>query len=241
MAYEAGADLITASIGSPSGWSEAPWAVAVSRIVEKGVPCTLSAGNEGDRGLMYASAAANGHKITAVASVDNSMAPALLTNATYTVTTSTNNNTSTSSAEPIGFGYTPGEPAAWANVTLPLWAVNFNTSDVANACEPLPDDDASIPANLSDYVVLIRRGTCMFSQKLENVAARGARYALFYNNVPAGASAVTDIDVPGIEAIGMVEASQGAAWIEALAAGETVTLSMTDPKTAFRYLTVSVR
>ena len=42
QAYEDGADIITASIGGPSGWSEEPWAVAVQRIVEAGVPCTVS-------------------------------------------------------------------------------------------------------------------------------------------------------------------------------------------------------
>ncbi len=41
QAYEDGADIITSSIGALSGWGEDPWAVAVSRIVEKGIPCTL--------------------------------------------------------------------------------------------------------------------------------------------------------------------------------------------------------
>jgi subtilisin family serine protease len=77
MAYEAGSDIITASIGGPAGWSEEPWAVAVQRIVEHGVPCTVAAGNEGAVGLFYASTAANGKKVTAVASVDNTKTPAL--------------------------------------------------------------------------------------------------------------------------------------------------------------------
>lgn len=34
MAYEDGSDIITASIGQISGWSEKPWSAAVSRIVE---------------------------------------------------------------------------------------------------------------------------------------------------------------------------------------------------------------
>lgn len=48
MAYEDGSDIITASIGGDSGWSEEAWAVAVQRIVEAGVPCPVAAGNEGD-------------------------------------------------------------------------------------------------------------------------------------------------------------------------------------------------
>lgn len=38
QAYEDGSDIITASLGQPSGWSEDPWAVAMQRIVEAGVP-----------------------------------------------------------------------------------------------------------------------------------------------------------------------------------------------------------
>lgn len=48
MAYEAGSDIITASIGGANGWSEEAWAVAVQRIVEAGVPCPVAAGNDGD-------------------------------------------------------------------------------------------------------------------------------------------------------------------------------------------------
>lgn len=226
MAYEAGADIITASVGEASGWSEDPWAVAVSRIVEMGVPCTISAGNDGSYGLFYASTAANGKKITAIASIDNAISPALLRNATYTVS----NGSSTS------FGYTPGSPNAWADVTLPLWAVNYNTTDAANACDALPDDTP----DLSGYIVLVRRGTCTFVQKLQNVAAKGAQYVVFYNNVPAGASAVAGTTVTSIKAVAMVQADQGAAWIEALSTGQTVTLAMTDPETADKFLILPV-
>lgn len=227
MAYEDGADIITASIGGPSGWSEDPWAVAVSRIVEMGVPCTISAGNDGDYGLFYASTAANGKKITAIASIDNAMSPVLLTAASYTVG---------ASGTEESFGYSPGTPDAWADVTLPLWAVNYNTSDPANACDALPDDTP----DLSEYIVLVRRGTCTFVQKLENLAAKGAQYVIFYNNVPSGATAVSGTTVSGIQAIAMVQAGQGAEWIETLSAGETVTLAMTDPETAATSLITTV-
>lgn len=223
MAYEAGADLITASIGGPSGWSEDPWSVAVSRIVENGVPCTISAGNSGDEGLFYASTAANGKGVTAIASIDNSVTPALLTVASYTVQNGSEES----------FGYTPGQPSAWGGVTLPLWSVNFNTADPANACTPLPADTP----DLSEYIVLVRRGSCTFVQKLQNVAAKGARHVIVYNNVPAGATAVSGTGVPGLEAVAMVTADQGAKWIAALSAGQNVTVAMTDPTTAEKSLT----
>lgn len=220
QAYEAGADIITASIGGASGWSEDDWAVTVQRIVEAGVPCTVSAGNSGDEGLFYASTAANGKRVTAIASVDNTLSPALLTNATYAVDGGANQS----------FGYTPGTPATWAGVTLPLWAVNFNTADPANGCDPYP---ASTP-DLSGYIVLIRRGSCTFVQKVTNAANKGAKYVIIYNNA-VGASAVVAA-VPGIQGIAMVTADQGAEWISKLAAGSTVTVAMSEPKTAPRYL-----
>ncbi|KAI6883151.1 subtilisin-like protein [Hortaea werneckii] len=223
QAYEDGADIITASIGGPSGWSEDPWAVAVQRIVEQGVPCTVSAGNDGAEGIFYASTAANGKKVTAVASVDNTQSPAVLLNATYSVNNGTGNS----------FGWTEGNPSAWGNVSLPLYAGNYNTSDPADACEPYPD---STP-DLSDYIVLIRRGTCTFVQKVTNAADKGARYIMFYNNV-AGASAVT-ADVEGIEGVGMTTADQGVEWVRLLANGSEVVLNIVDPDFADTFATSS--
>ena len=169
QAFEDGSDIITASIGGASGWTEDPWAVAVSRIVEQGVPCLVSAGNDGDHGLFYASTAANGKGVTAVASVDNTESPQVLAGGEF----STDNSTSES------FGWSPGAPQNWGNVSLPLWNVNNNANDTANGCDAYPDDTP----DLSQYIVLIRRGSCTFVQKATNAAAKGAKYILFYNNV----------------------------------------------------------
>lgn len=223
-AYDAGSQIITASIGGSSGWSEDPWAVVVSRIVEQGVPCTVSAGNSGDYGLFYASTAANGKKVTAIASFDNIESPALLTVSNYTI----------DGGEVEQFGYAAGEPAEWAGVNLPLWTPSYNTSDVAGGCDAYPTDTP----DLSGYVVLIRRGTCTFVQKATNAAAYGAKYILFYNNV-AGATAAAADTVDGILAVGMVTADQGVTWVNALAAGSEVELDFEDPATAPVQLTTS--
>jgi len=220
QAYEAGADIITSSIGGPSGWSEDPWAVAVQRIVENGVPCTVSAGNDGSEGLFYASTAANGKTVTAIASVDNTLAPALLTNATFAV----------DGGDVQSFGYTPGNPAEWANVSLPLWAVSFDTTDIANGCDPYPD---STP-DLSGKIVLIHRGTCTFVQKVTNAVKKGAKYVIFYNN--AGGAQSVEASVPGVKGVAMVTQEQGAAWIALLKAESEVVVSVTDPETAPRFL-----
>ncbi|KXJ94885.1 peptidase S8/S53 domain-containing protein [Microdochium bolleyi] len=223
-AFEAGSQIITASIGGASGWSEDPWAVAVSRIVEAGVPCTVSAGNDGAKGLFYASTASDGTRVTSIASFDNEYTPTLSVESTFT----TGNGTTQT------FGWTPGEPAAWAGVTLPLWAVSTDaTSTAALGCDPYP---AGTP-DLSDKIVLIRRGTCTFVQKAQNARAAGAKYLMFYNNAPAGATGPGVAAVDGILGSAGVSAARGAGWLQLLAAGTTVTLSMSDPETGDKVLT----
>ncbi|KAF5243406.1 hypothetical protein FANTH_8228 [Fusarium anthophilum] len=215
QAYQDGADIITASIGGPSGWSEEPWAVAVSRIVEKGVPCTVSAGNSGDVGMFYASTAANGNKVMAIASYDNSDYVSLLNISHYTVD---------NSSKKIDFGSTAGSPAAWGKVTLPLWAPNLDPTVPNGGCDAYPEDTP----DLSKYIVLVRRGSCTFVQKAQNAAKHGAKYFLVYNNAASGASAIDVSTVEGIVAAGMVPAKTGVKWVELLKAGSTVTLEMSD-------------
>ncbi|KAI1312075.1 peptidase S8/S53 domain-containing protein [Xylaria venustula] len=217
-AFEAGSNIITASIGGSSGWSEDPWAVVVSRIVQAGVPCTLSGGNSGAYGLFYASTAANGKRVTAVASVDNVVTPVLLTDSYFSVDGGAQQT----------FGYVVGDPSDWANVSLPLWTPSFDTTEAAQACDALP---AGTP-DLSGYIVLIRRGTCTFVQKVTNAANAGAKYVLFYNNVPAGATGPSVTDVPAIKAVGMTTAAQGVSWVNSLAAGSKVVLNLLDPEAA---------
>jgi subtilisin family serine protease len=222
MAYEDGSDIITASIGGASGWSEDPWAAVVSRIVENGVPCVVSAGNDGAAGIFYASTAANGKKVTAIASVDNTVTPALLSNASYAINGTSN-----------FFGFTAGEPGTWDDVSLPLWSVGFDTADPANGCEPYPE---STP-DLSGYIVLVRRGSCAFVDKAANAVAKGAKYVIFYNNV-AGTVSVS-ASVEGIVGVAMVTPEQGETWVRALEAGSKVVVHITDPLKAGTFLSSS--
>ncbi|KAJ8128674.1 hypothetical protein O1611_g4961 [Lasiodiplodia mahajangana] len=217
-AFKDGSNIITASIGGSSGWSEDPWAVVVSRIVDAGVPCTVSAGNSGDMGLFYASTASNGKRITSVASIDNWVTPTLLIDSSFTVDT----------GDEETFGYVVGDPSAWAGVNLPLWTPSFDTTDPAMGCDPFPADTPDLSGN----IVLIRRGTCTFVQKVTNAANAGAKYVMFYNNVAIGATGPSVTDVPAILAVGMTTAAQGVDWVTALAAGSTITLDMVDPETA---------
>lgn len=60
--------------------------------------------------------------------------------------------------------------------SLPIYALSNDTTVTDDACKPLP---TSTP-DLSNFVVLIKRGTCAFTQKLDNAAAHGMKQALFY-------------------------------------------------------------
>ncbi|KAF6805935.1 subtilisin-like serine protease pr1c [Colletotrichum sojae] len=72
-AFEDGSDIITGSIGGPSGWAGEAFAVAVSRIVDSGVPCTFAAGNEvgGTEGLFGISSPSTGDGVISVSSYQN--------------------------------------------------------------------------------------------------------------------------------------------------------------------------
>ncbi|KAK1987745.1 subtilase [Colletotrichum cereale] len=225
-AFEDGSNIITASIGGPSGWTDEPWAATVSRIVDAGVPCTVSAGNSGDQGIFFAATAASGRHVTAIASFDNAITPALLIENTFTV----------AGAAPQKFAYTPGEPDAWAGVELPLWTPSTDpTSVAALGCDPYP---AGTP-DLSGKIVLVKRGTCTYVVKAQNAVAAGAKYVMLYNSSP-GASSVSVTAVPGILAVGMTTPDQGAAWVQTIAAGSEVVLQMTDPAASQQILTQTV-
>lgn len=214
MAYEAGADIITSSIGGASGWTEDAWAVAVSRIVEAGTPCSIAAGNEGADGIFYASGAADAIGAISVGSVDSITTPANLSLGTWT------SNSSIDASE--DFTYNLGTPSDIPNGNYPLWALNYNTSVADDGCDAFPTDTP----DLSSSIVLIRRGTCTFVDKADNAAAYGAKYVVFYNNASPGTIAPS-ADGADITGVGMVTADQGAEWIAALSAGDDIELAIT--------------
>ncbi|KAG6078770.1 hypothetical protein E4U33_000587 [Claviceps sp. LM78 group G4] len=152
-AYQDGANIITAS----------------------GVPCVVSAGNDGDQGVFYASSPADGQHVSAIASFDNLQIPSVLHLSKYQV----------DDGPEQSFGYVPSKLSN-------LW------------------DD------LSKSIVLIRRGTCSFSDKARNAIAKGA------NSEPPDA----------ISAASMVDAETGETFIKALEGGKRLTFKMVGPKNA---------
>jgi subtilisin family serine protease len=217
-AYDAGAHVITTSIGVTSGWSEDPWAVAVSRIVEAGVPCTVSVGN-GLTGVFEASSASTGLGVTAVGSVDNIVTPALFKNATYF----TENDTT-----PETFHWIPYSPANIPNGTYQLHDIMNGSTDTSILCH----DNFTIP-NITGKVALVpfTPGCSTGISIVEQVVAAGSKYMLWhsYRATILQHSNATGLGT-GIESLGMVTADLGEEWKALIASGDPVYVDMITPK-----------
>ncbi|KAH7313735.1 subtilase [Stachybotrys elegans] len=213
-AYEDGANVIHMYAVGYSGWAGDPLAVAVSRIVDKGVACIVGAGDEGTYGLFDAQAPASGEGVTAVASFINNEIPYPLSVAYYTV----------DNGSEVSFLYEWSEPARFDGVPRPLWATSLDTNITADACEPLPDDTP----NLQDFQVLVREGGCDIRLKAIHLVARGARFFLLYSQTES--LEYFDItDLEGIDGVGMVTRSVGETWIAALSSNSQVATRIHSP------------
>jgi hypothetical protein len=117
-------------------------------------------GNNGDMGAWYTDSPASGTNIISVGSTDNAVQ--YLQKAT------------------VSTGYGPIYYDTFNSLPItgsrPIYALSNDTTIANDACDPLPD---STP-DLSPYVVIIRRGSCTFVQKLTNAAAKGMKQALIY-------------------------------------------------------------
>ncbi|KIJ56962.1 hypothetical protein M422DRAFT_40528 [Sphaerobolus stellatus SS14] len=158
-----GADILSLSLGGADGWTEGSASVVASRLSAAGKVVTIAAGNEGSYGSWYTSSPGNGLNVISVGSVEN------LKISVQNATTSDSNHPTVPyfSALPLAI---PG--------TLPLYVVSTDPTVANDACNALP---ANTP-DLSNRLVLVRRGSCTFVTKLQNIAAKGARYSLIYDN-----------------------------------------------------------
>ncbi|KIO19556.1 hypothetical protein M407DRAFT_16103 [Tulasnella calospora MUT 4182] len=161
-AYKDGNDVLSLSLGGPQGWTSTATAVVASRIAAKGRIVSIAAGNEGEFGSWYASSPGSGVDVISVASVEN----------TNTIVQTINLS---NGHQPITYNsFLPLKVAG----SLPIYAASTDTNIADDACNPLPDTTP----DLGGYIVVIRRGTCSFINKLANVSAKGAKVALIYDN-----------------------------------------------------------
>ncbi|QRV79003.1 pyrolysin [Ceratobasidium sp. AG-Ba] len=160
-AYKDGNDVITLSIGGPDGWTEAVSGVVASRIADEGRIVTIAAGNDGQYGSWYSSGPGTGLSVISVGSVDNTVATV------QKAVASNSKEIAYQGLEPLDI------PSG-----LGLYATSSDTTVADDACNPLP---ATTP-DLTNKLVIIRRGTCTFVSKLDNAAKFGAKYFLIYDN-----------------------------------------------------------
>ncbi|PPQ89471.1 hypothetical protein CVT25_011997 [Psilocybe cyanescens] len=199
--YQDGNDILNLSLGGADGWAASSSAVVASRLANLGKIIAIAAGNDGTDGSWYSSSPGNAHDAISVASVDNTIIP--LQNATVHGVTH----------DPIT--YFASLPFPIEGV-LPVYATSNDTTIADDACDPLPD---STP-DLSDKVVIIRRGSCNFVQKLDHIFAKGARVALIYDN----GNGFARIGVDDYQAT-LIQAADGEYLVQQYAAGNPVALS----------------
>lgn len=217
QAYEDGADVINASIGGPGGWPEDAWAAAASRIAEQGVFIAISAGNSGDEGVWYPSSGDMGNAVTAVASITTEQYITMATvaeggNGVKRSIGYLDNN--------IGKSFPQGG-------SFPIYILSGDKTNPTDGCFPLPDDTP----DLSGYIVLVRRGTCTFQTKENNVVIWGAKYVWFYNtpNVPDLYPTITS---SVSKAYAMIPAGDGEWIVDQFNAGGNVTITFPDSPVA---------
>ncbi|KAK0437979.1 pyrolysin [Desarmillaria tabescens] len=208
--YKDKMDILTLSLGGVDGWTEGTGSVVASRIAETGIVVTTAAGNDGAYGSWYTSSPGNGISVISVASVDNTVIP--IQNVTV---------------KGVDHNPIPYLEAVPFNVTgdLPIYATSTNTSITDDACNPLPSNTP----DLSGYVVILHRGTCAFTQKLANAAAKGGKIFLIYN-FDTGA---WDSIAVGNYTAALISAEDGKYLVEQFAANAPIALNF--PQTGGQY------
>ncbi len=159
-----GMDVVNLSLGSDfDSWPDYPDAVAVSNLAAAGVVVVVAAGNSGDTGLFSAGSPAVGAGVISVASYESEKI-----------------RIRAISVNGVKYAYTSVEdtaPAPADNASQLTLRVASNTT----ACNANPVLTA-VPA---DTALLVKRGTCAFSEKVANAQAAGAEAVVLYNNVPS--------------------------------------------------------
>ncbi|KAI9148490.1 Minor extracellular protease vpr [Paramyrothecium foliicola] len=154
-AYQDGMDIITVSIGFVNGWSDGPWALIASRMVEHGVLVIIAAGNFGVSGAFVTNSGSSGANVVAVAAVEADIITLPSFEATFHAG-SQQPEINRMPHSPAGFSFWfPAQVQDW-----PVWPVSLKSLG-DEACNPLP---ANTP-DLSKVVALVRRGGCELSQK----------------------------------------------------------------------------
>ncbi|KAI0786658.1 pyrolysin [Abortiporus biennis] len=206
-----GQEVLTLSIGGSDGWTESSSAVVASRISASGKVVTMAAGNDGGKGTFFTSSPANAIDSISVASSDNTVVP--LQNLTVHGV----------QHDPITYYSTFPFPT---NSTLPIYATSNDTNVLDDACDFLPDGTP----DLSSFLVVVKRGNCTLTQKLTNIAAKGAQYSLIYDD----GSGFTAVQVGNFTAT-LIQQQDGIFLVNQFARGINVTISFPQVGASYQF------
>lgn len=203
-AVQDGMDVINLSLGGPARHPDQdPEQMAISLAVEAGVVVVVAAGNAGP----------DPHTITSPGTSPDAITVGATSNARIFASALEITADSPLPPELERIGYVAGTGEAISETVGPLPMMSVRTlDDTELACESFP------VGSFSGTVVLIRRGTCFFSIKAQNVLDADAEGMVVYNNVEGSAvvmSGLGGIQEPAV----MIERSVGEALRDFLIAG----------------------
>ncbi|KAI7859560.1 peptidase S8/S53 domain-containing protein [Circinella umbellata] len=178
-AHEAGADIISMSLGDSRDWSETVAAVAAERLFSAGVIVIAAGGNEGLNGVFTANTPGVGKGVISVASFNNeyTLQDTILVNGIE-------------DAFDVSIDDDLGSLPNGADLVLG----DKHTGGESDACEL-----TNISENVTGKLAIVQRGGCTYNIKVQNLEHAGAIGVLIYNSddVPDILSPVpTNVTVP---------------------------------------------
>ncbi|KAI6350809.1 hypothetical protein MCOR25_010373 [Pyricularia grisea] len=211
-------DVISISLTLNSGpYPDDALSEVLTRISRQGeILIVVASGDYGWQGPFSARAPGSAVDVLTVGSINAAYSIQSRPRATFSL------RDQKATSQSIDFPWDPASPGRFPS-SLTLQATTLNMSVTNDACIGLERD-----GNFSDAsVILVRRGGCQLDVKMKNLAARGAKYVLVYNNENKP-SFQFDNNFDGIIAAGSISAQTGRNLIGALATGSAVYLNM-DP------------
>ncbi|KAE8218997.1 hypothetical protein CF319_g7229 [Tilletia indica] len=215
-AFFDGVDLISMSLGGPSGWRESLLDIVSKRITDAGLPIVASSGNSGSAGAFYSDSPADGEGAHAVGSVGNLHIPG------FTATVKTKSSSFT-------FVYAAGNPVSLnGSQSLPVFLNSL--TGVNDTCAPL-DNSTSLKHSIP--VVAIGDG-CPTGDQANNVIAADAIIALWYYDDDSSPFLTVDVDfgIPGFQAL-ITNKKSGRRIVEAMKTEGDVTIDFSNPQASY--------
>ncbi|GAN06055.1 subtilisin-like serine protease PR1C [Mucor ambiguus] len=169
MAYKAGMDVISISLGISGGWQEDVLSVMADRLVSKGIHVITASGNSGTSGIFLTASPASGKNVIAVGSTMNAHVPGYILKLIP----------SNKKKDTIDITYrTFVNTALTLNATLPIIPTGKEFNQENDACNNLGDSD-----KYNNTIVLIHQGGhCDTLTKVKHARSAGAKAVVLYTD-----------------------------------------------------------